>query len=120
MDDTPTLTEVTVPSTETILVEAVRLLERWKAEVASWSISYGLRQDTFAFFQNYNRRSTLVICKACARAAADGEQGEKSHKEYGCKGGTHCDCQHRVGTLETFFNPTTVAQILAGGNLTSP
>jgi hypothetical protein len=61
-----------------------------------------------------------MICKSCARAASDGVQGEEGHKEYGCKGGTWCDCMHRVGELETFINPETVAQMRAAGTLPTP
>lgn len=60
-----------------------------------------------------------MICKACAQAVADGKQGE-AHREYGCKGGTHCDCQHRIGTLEEYVNPQAVAQMRADGLLPGP
>jgi hypothetical protein len=110
-----------VSDTEQLLAEAVRLLERWKDTVPSWSVSYGLADDTFNFMQAYRKRSEPVsICRACIEAVANGAQGEEAHQEYGCKGKTHCDCQHRVGSIEEFVNPQAVAQMRASGLLPGP
>jgi hypothetical protein len=41
---------------EELLQRAVRLLDRWKTEVTSWSVTYGLKDDTFKLMQEYTKR----------------------------------------------------------------